>query len=299
MIAKQAAIVALCIVVTLIVIARTCTFPLAAGSAQSGIVASIAVRQQTEARQPLAEYPLVAVIVEPRVDNLEKILRSFLVSMPKETHFQVYHGTKNKHVMDLFAEEIKEGRISLWDLGVDNLTIEGYSALLTSEAFWRSMQSERVLIFQTDTITCSQSPVSLEQFAQYDFIGAPTPAHIRGLLRFVFLARGHRLLHTQYYNGGLSYRSRSAMLAVLAAYPWDGITSEDVWFCAFLPKVGGRLPSVEEARKFSFEAERLSGIPWGLHKPRKHYAQLCQVCSEVSEIPFVPSNSDYRSLFLL
>src|SRR5512143_20373 len=103
MIAKQVAIVALCIVVTLIVIARTCTVPLAAVSAQSGIVASIAVRQQTEARQPLREYPLVAAIVETRVDNLKKILNSFLSTLPKDTHFQVYHGTKNKHVMDDFA----------------------------------------------------------------------------------------------------------------------------------------------------------------------------------------------------
>jgi hypothetical protein len=189
--------------------------------------------------------------------------------------------------------------MSLWNLGVDNLSMQGYSALLTSKEFWNTIQSEQVLIFQTDAITCGKSKFKIDDFMDYDFIGAPVPTYISILINILFMSKGYITGHSRFYNGGLSYRTKSKMLAVIEEYPWDQKCTEDIWFCAFLPCVGGVLPTRAEARKFSFEAEKLTTTPWGLHKPRKKYNSLCEICPEIKDIPFVPTHTDYRSLYLL
>lgn len=289
-------IIVLIVLLVIILICRSCVFPLSAGSIDSGLQASKSLRSQSRT----AEYPLVAVIVEPREENLVKIVRHFMRVMPHYTHFQIYHGTKNKNLLiNNFTDEIYIGKISLWDMGVDNLTIQGYSALLTSKEFWQTVQSERVLIFQTDAITCGQSKFKIEDFWDYDFVGAPVANYISALIVVLFMGKGYLTGHTNFYNGGLSYRTRSKMLAVIEEHPWDQLCTEDVWFCTFLPRVGGRLPDRETARKFSFEAEELVGTPWGVHKPRKERGALMDVCPEIKEIPFVPTHTDYRNLYLL
>ena len=288
----------LVIALSFILVCRSCTFPLAAGSLKPGLIATMAIKNQTLSR-PQGNYPLAAVIVEPREENLVNIVQHFLRALPETTHFQIYHGTKNREVLNEFQPLIESGKISLWNLGVENLNSQSYSALLTSEEFWHSVQAEKVLIFQTDAIPCSQSTVDLQQFASFDYVGAPLQKHIRVLLGLCFGAKGHLIGHSQYYNGGLSWRSKSKMLDVIKHYPWDQLTPEDIWFCAFLPKVGGRMPNLGEARQFSFEAEKLTTVPWGLHKPRKQYDQLCKVCPEVRQIPYIPSHTDYRNLFLV
>ena len=189
--------------------------------------------------------------------------------------------------------------MTLIDMGVDNLTIQGYSALLTSKEFWESLQAENVLIYQTDAITCTNAQVSIEKFFKYDYIGAPVTPLISVLINILFMGKGYITGHSRFYNGGLSFRKRSKMLAVIKEYPWDQLCTEDIWFCAFIPRVGGVLPPREVARQFSFEAEYLTNIPWGLHKPRKEHDSLLKVCPEMKHIPFVPTHTDYRNLYLL
>nr|QBK87390.1 MAG: uncharacterized protein LCMAC201_03000 [Marseillevirus LCMAC201] len=284
------------IVLVIILICRTCVFPLSAGSVDSGIEAAESLRSQLDIR----EYPLVAAIVEPREQNLVRILNHFIKVMPAYTHFQVYHGTKNQEILyKNFKSYIQSGKISLWNLGVPNLTIQGYNALLTSKEFWNTIQSERVLIFQTDAITCDKSPFNIENFIKYDFVGAPVAIYIRILISILFLGKGYITGHTRFYNGGLSYRTKSKMLAIIEKYPWDQLTTEDIWFCAFLPRVGGVLPEIKQARQFSFESEQLDYIPWGVHKPRKEYNKLCKICPEFKQIPFIESHTDYRNLYLV
>lgn len=284
------------IVITIIIISRTCVFPLSAGDINCGLEASQNIKLQTK----LENYPLVAAIVEPRRENLVKIVRHFLKVMPEYTHFQIYHGTKNAElVYNAFNNEIRSGKLSVMNMGVDNLTIQGYSALLTSKEFWESIKSERVLIFQTDAITCPKSKINIQDFYGYDYVGAPVPMYINILISILFMGKGYFPWHNNYYNGGLSYRTRSKMLKVLSHYPWDRKCTEDIWFCAFLPRVGGRLPNRKVAGEFSYEAADLSVIPWGLHKPRKNYDCLYKICPQVKEIPFAPSHTDYRNLYLL
>ncbi len=292
-------LILLFIVLMVVLMCRTCVFPLAAGTVDSGLQAAESLQAQLDTKNVL-EYPLVAAIVEPRENNLLSTLNHFIKVMPRYTHFQVYHGTNNQEVLYRnFKPYILSGKISLWNLGVPNLTIQGYNALLTSKTFWNTIQSERVLIFQTDAITCSQSPFNIENFVEYDFVGAPIARYIRILISIMFLGKGYVTRHTRFYNGGLSYRTKSKMLAVIEEYPWDQLVPEDIWFCTFLPRVGGVLPDIKQARKFSFESEKLDYIPWGIHKPRKEYTQLNKVCPEFKQIPIIPSHTDYRNLYLV
>ena len=291
-------LITLLVFLAIVIIANVIVFPLSAGDITPGLQAIASLQNQLESRSQ-KEYPFVAAIVEPRKDNLVKIIQHFLRVLPANTHFQVYHGTENVDILYInFSEEINSGKMSLWNMGIDNLSIQGYSALLTSETFWNTIQSERVLIFQTDAITCD-SGVDIQEFKEYDYVGAPLSMFICVLVNLLFICKGYFLQHSRYYNGGLSYRRKSTALKVIKRYPWDRKCTEDVWFCAFIPHVGGKLPSREIARKFSFEAENLSGTPWGLHKPRKDYDQLCNICPNTREIPFIPSHTDYRNLYLL
>lgn len=290
-------LIVVAIIIAMIVVCRYCTFPLSAGSAASGYTAIENIRQVSTT----GNVPLAAVIVEPRTDNIVEIARHFLNSLPANVPFQIYHGNKNKRLLyKEFKPEIMSGKLTLIDLGVDNLTVQAYSALLTSKEFWDTIPAEKVLVFQTDAITCGQSFSDLKEFIKYDFVGAPMTLLINILANVLFMGKGWYPGHCCFYNGGLSLRSKSKMLKVIEKYPWDRHTPEDIWFCAFLPKVGGKLPPKNIAKKFSYEADHdLDVIPWGLHKPRKNFGELCKICPESKKIPFVPSGNDYRNLYLL
>lgn len=247
------------------------------------------------------EYQFVAVIVEPRTTNLIETIQTYMKQLPEYTHIKVFHGNLNgDFIHQNFSDEIKRNKISLCHLNVDNLDILNYSNLLTSIEFWKSIPSENILIFQTDSTTCKNSTFRLEDFFAYDFIGAPLSETINNLIHFYFLPKNVFVNHKNYMNGGLSFRKKSKMIQVLENYPWDGKIPEDVWFCMGLVKIGANLPTKEIARKFSFESEVLEDfIPWGIHKPRKEFEKLTTICPEVKNIPTIPSHTDYRNLFLV
>jgi hypothetical protein len=285
----------LIIIVIYLFISNFAIFPLSSGCIDPGKTAEGNLPDIPEKN----EYEYVAAMVEPRTDNLVETIRTFIDKLPSETHFQIYHGTKNKDLLErTFSNEITNNKISLWNMGVDNLTIKGYNYLLTSEKFWNSMRSENILIFQTDTTLCSASKYNFKDFIEYDFIGAPNNEIVNNFVHFYFLGRGQVVDYRNFMNGGLSFRKKNKMIEALQKYPWDGRMPEDTWFCSALYKMNAKLPSREEARNFSFESEQLLSTPWGLHKPRREIEKLKQLCPEVKDIPVVSAHSDFRSLYL-
>lgn len=273
------------IILLLFLVARYKVFPLSAGTVTSGIIAA----KTLEKHKRFPDKPFVAAIVEPREKNLIAILDHYIENLPY-AYFQVYHGTKNKEILEKYKNL---SNIELINLEVDNLTIQGYNRLLTSKSFWESIRSENCLIFQTDSITCN-SQYDMSHFLQYDYVGAPSTKIVNNGLKFLFLCRGY-LPKKHYMNGGLSFRKRSKMLKVIKEHPWDETMTEDVWFCQFLDN----LPDIETARKFSFESEELIATPFGLHKPRKNYDRLDKLCPNYKKIETIPAHTDYRNLFLL
>jgi len=140
------------------------------------------------------------------------------------------------------------------------------NAFLSRPWLWeRLAPATHVLVFQADSIMCARSPHSIDEFLHYDFIGAPW---------------GPELL----FNGGLSLRNRTAMMRVLAERDYaadmraretgpgpDRSIGEDVWFATSMRAMeGARMPSREQARRFSVEWEAgWYPQPLGYHKVHK------------------------------
>ncbi|KAG5456862.1 MAG: hypothetical protein BJ554DRAFT_3271, partial [Olpidium bornovanus] len=137
----------------------------------------------------------------------------------------------------------------------------GVSQFLTDPWFWNSIKEEHVMIFQLDAILCSNRDRNVDDYLHYDFIGGPFR---------------HGSVH---YNGGLSLRRRSKVLAALAAHDlstkvWAG-DFEDQWFSRTLAGMPGAcLPSPRVAGEFSVDLEwypaPLGGHQvWRWHPPEK------------------------------
>lgn len=289
----------LILVFIIVAASRNVHFPLSAGDYTPGEIAVENLRIQNINRVP-REFNLVAAIVEPRTENLQTVIDNFLVVLPPDTHFQIYHGNQNIKTLEKYAPLISSGKMSLWNMGIDNLSIKGYSLLLTSKEFWQTMQSENVLIFQTDAILCGGNQNAINKFKRFDYVGAPIPKPIIVGIKIWFAGKGYYVDHSRIYNGGFSFRKRSACIRVIEKYPWDKLTSEDVWFCVFLPRVGGRIAPITIARDFAYESEHeLTKMPFGLHKPRRNLGKLQMMCPNVKKIPTIKAHSDYRNLYML
>jgi hypothetical protein len=93
------------------------------------------------------------------------------------------------------------------------------NAFMTKPWLWENLApAEHILIFQSDSMLCANAARSVEDFFDYDFVGAPIAKH---------LGAG--------YNGGLSLRKRGSMLRILEEWDWnetkqDGDPSEDQWY---------------------------------------------------------------------
>ncbi|KAL3418690.1 hypothetical protein PVAG01_10406 [Phlyctema vagabunda] len=128
---------------------------------------------------------------------------------------------------------------------------DSVSKFLTEPWLWEQLApAEHVLLFQADSIICSNSALRVDDFLQYDFVGAPiNPA----------LGVGEG------YNGGLSLRNRTMVLDIIGESSWreekdaakdsqdPGVKFEDQWFFRKMKLRGARLPSIEVARTFAVE----------------------------------------------
>jgi len=152
-----------------------------------------------------------AVLVEPRALNHTAVPLQSALGVPGVSLITLAHGKNNalfsKQLFDSskeLAKAYKHGILRLLPLPVTDLGGGGvwhhdYTKLLVSSHFWSLMQCNRVLIFQSDTVFCQGSPVSINEFAEFPYIGGQSPVMNAGLGRI-------------HMNGGFSLRSRSAML---------------------------------------------------------------------------------------
>ena len=107
-----------------------------------------------------------------------------------------------------------------------------YNQLLTSRSFWDGL-TEKVLIFQHDAGLLKER---IEEFLEWEYVGAPWSFQHDG------------------GNGGLSLRSRDAMIKVIENVPYDGTMNEDIYFCHGLKELGLNLAPREVCEKFSVES---------------------------------------------
>jgi len=217
----------------------------------------------TSAYQPEAQAnniikKKVAAIIENR--NLDQVLPLILhFSAVLGRDWPIFLFTSHTALPDSapFKRLIDEHQISVRFLPPDldftnRLDVSGF---LTRPWLWDQLEpAEHVLIFQADSILCSNSPLRVDDFLKYDFVGAP--------------------IHENYgegYNGGLSLRNRTMMLDIIHHENWrdqydnaedkskQSTEFEDQWFYAKIKELPSRgepaanLPSKDVAMTFAVE----------------------------------------------
>jgi hypothetical protein len=200
------------------------------------------------------EKPLCA-IVEPR-NHCALIDAINNVSSAIDCEVVLFHGRQNRELAFTAQDRASPRRVTLEELGVDNLTGEEYSDMLMSASFWNTVEQRAgnrsdVLIFQTDSGICwrpddPRIPETLASLARNEYCGAPWPEpgeHVG--------------------NGGFSYRNIAATQRALRevdAVPQGSDVPEDVFFSSALD-----VCPRETALSFSAETTWRAQAPLGFH----------------------------------
>ena len=200
-----------------------------------------------------------AIIIEPREHKaLEFVLENFINNLNNKWNIIVFHGNKNiNYINNIIKNNIKidKNRIKLINLNVDNLTINDYNKLLKTKSFYDNIPTEIFLIFQTDSMICSDYKDYIYKFIKYDYVGAPWINEIVG-------------------NGGLSLRKKSKMLEIIEENDLSNNKSnEDIVFSDnddSLKQLYINKPTFEEAKEFSIE-HVFSDKSFGIHKAWKFH----------------------------
>lgn len=208
--------------------------------------------REFEFRSIPAESDYFAVIIEPRPHpHLEYVLRNVMHFLGDGWGLFVVAGSGNRE----FVTNMLSGWSTVWVrfLEAENLTREEFRALRKSVPYWRGLKGKKLLCFEVDALLCRPG---IDKFTQFDYIGAPWSKEltVSDVVRVG--------------NGGLSLRSKQAMIDMCQRGKTRTIPSEDSFFSLHLHlhKDEYRLPTVEEAMQFSVETLYYP-TPLGFHKP--------------------------------
>ncbi|TVY87605.1 hypothetical protein LAWI1_G008751 [Lachnellula willkommii] len=239
----------------------------------------------------------VAAIIEDRpLSNLAPLILHFSSVLGPDWPIVLFTTTGSSLLNQSipFQRAVDEGRISIRALP-ENTQFENHAAvseLLTTPWFWEQLApAGHVLLFQADSIICANSELRMEDFLQYDFVGAP-----------VDVPAGGTAGHGEGYNGGLSLRNRSMILDIVNRHSWKGekesgaisqegcvtkrpcLKFEDQWFYHKMKDIpGANLPSKEVASTFAVETVWYD-TPLGYHQVERWNAnrmdKVAQWCPE-------------------
>lgn len=228
----------------------------------------------------------VAVIIETRRSgNIIPLILHFSAVLGPTWPLIIYTSAENFGSFSTSAALLRHqasGRIIVRSLapGTWFYNWDSVSAFLTTRWLWEDLApAEHILLFQTDSMLCANAARSVDDFLEYDLIGAPIESKFG-----------------QGYNGGLSMRSRKTILRVLDEWKYSDNPhpAEDQWFYARFKDLQDReieegiedginLPSMEIARTFAVETID-HPHPMGLHQPtryiQKHLVSLDEWCPE-------------------
>lgn len=195
----------------------------------------------------MSSYLYTAIIVEPRKHKaLQFVLQNFLENLSDEWKIIIFHGSENvDYVKDIVREISNDRIIKLVNLNVDNLNNQTYSQLFVSkDIIYPHIDTETFLIFQTDSMIFSKNRHFINDFLEYDYVGAPW-----------------RYLNNVIGNGGLSLRKKSKMLEIIDHCPYNG-ENEDMYF-SHQTAINVKKPTFEKAKTFSVETifnENIFGV---------------------------------------
>lgn len=235
-----------------------------------------------------------ALIIEPRKHfALELVLNNFYSNLGNNWQIIIYHGLNNEEYVKEIIKRInkkvinkfeKRCRFKLVNLGINNLSFNDYNKLLYDIDFYKEIETEMFLIFQTDTLISQLYSNLIYNFMEYDYVGAPWNNNGVG-------------------NGGLSLRRKSKMIEIINYIKNNNINllnedgtfiNEDIIFSNSeekfeIPKIIKNIkiskPSYEEAKYFSIEMI-YNNMAFGIHKPWLYLSndELIKIKEFVSEL---------------
>ena len=199
-------------------------------------------------------FKYTAVIVEPRKHRaLEFVLDNFCSNLSNDWGFIVWHGTDNYdfliNIINGPLNKYKERFIELINLGVSNLSINDYNNLCLDKRFYEKIPTDTFMIFQTDTMINPLKRNLIDEFIDYDYIGAPWNNGFVG-------------------NGGLSIRKKNKVLYILNNVPYSGGINEDGYFSYSFKNNNFNIAPYNVALRFSIETVFNSDF-FGVHAPWK------------------------------
>jgi hypothetical protein len=172
-------------------------------------------------------FSKTAVIIETRFrTNLIPLILHFGSVLGPSWPIVIYTSPESVGLFSASAalnRYLKTGTVELRLLPQSTLftNSDSVNEFMTDKWLWEDLApAEHILIFQSDSMLCANAARSVDDYFEYDLVGAPIAPH---------LGNG--------YNGGLSLRKRSSILKVLNKWNWidtkdqgDKERYEDQWF---------------------------------------------------------------------
>jgi len=200
--------------------------------------------------------PLWGVIVETREHPaLEFVVNNFYANLG--IPIQIFHGTENYDFIrsSSISDLISKGVVTLTPLDTKQLIASQYNVLFLYKEFWERVRGrKKILVFQTDAVSCKQSDFSIDEFMSYDYIGSKWP---RKRPVGINIDGG---------NGGLSLRDWGKTITCLERFPPDlWVGGEDGYFAFHMDVMGAKIGREDACAKFSTQNEFLYNS-FGAHK---------------------------------
>lgn len=190
----------------------------------------------------VAPFPsrFTAVIVEPTIDSAFAFsVRTTMFHLGPTWGLQVFHSKENSEFVKAALSDMMNVRFVL--IKDPLLDITQYNKLLKSDAFWASLESAKVLLFQSDSVILK---AGISKYMDYDYVGAPwrTNDNVK-----IMDLRSQGWLPIAVGNGGFSIRNVSLMQTVIKK---EGLGSpdtenEDIFFSQHIQRVPGARVSPE------------------------------------------------------
>ncbi|TLD15601.1 uncharacterized protein PgNI_01183, partial [Pyricularia grisea] len=188
----------------------------------------------------------VALLIENRPNPiLAPLMLHFMAVVPPDWRFRFMGSLESVEFINrsiAIREQVSAGKLDLTYIP-SNMTTgsqEEISRFLTTLWLYETVlkPAEHLLVFQTDSMLCANSKQNLNDYIEYDWVGAPWDPNGR--------FGG---------NGGLSLRRVSAIVQVLRDQQRvDGSEPEDVWLANLLGhRPGARLANGTVSLTFSGE----------------------------------------------
>jgi hypothetical protein len=205
-------------------------------------------------------FTKVASIIETREDSrLVPLILHFASVVGDDWPFKIIHSKANKHFFEnsvAIQKHVKSGRFELIELpeGTHFGSRPDVTSFLTKRWVWDQLApAVHVLLFQLDSMICANADKTVDEYIQYDWIGAPWNTNGGG-------------------NGGLSIRNRLKILQVIEKWSNNPyFEAEDVYYWTHLKELPNPvMPTFEESNKFSVELV-WNDKPLGYHQPYRYW----------------------------